>query len=79
MSEELGELTAAERRLVALLLLLGQDAGAGDASLTERVMRGVRLHFATRGFIRAAGSLAAAVVDGLALVFGKHVRGGERA
>jgi hypothetical protein len=74
MSEDRGELSPAEQRLIGLLLLLRDEVGRSDAALTERVMRGVRLQFLARGFARAVGSLVAAALDGIALVLGRSGR-----
>ena len=75
MSEERGELTAAEQRLLGLLLLLREEARRPDPGLTARVMRGVRIQHLARGLVVAAGSLAGAVVDGLALIVGPRKKG----
>ena len=75
MTEESRELTPAEQRLVGLLLLLREERGHDHPGLTGRVMRAVRLQYVTRGFVRAIGSLAAAIGDALALLLG--ARGGS--
>ncbi len=74
MSEERPNLTPAEQRLVGLLMLLSEETRRSSEALTGRVMRAIRLQYLTRGVVRAVGGLAAAVADGLALVFGLKVR-----
>jgi hypothetical protein len=78
MSEEHPDLTPAEQRLVSLLMLLSEETRRSSEALTGRVMRAIRLQYLTRGFARAVGTLAAAVADGLALVFGLKVRPRDR-
>lgn len=74
MSDERPDLTQAEQRLVGLLLLLSEETRRSSEALTGRVMQAVRLQYLTRGLVHVVGSLAAAVADGLALVFGLEVR-----
>ena len=66
-------LTPAERRLLALLLLLrAEPPGAGPDP--ERVVRSARVQLAVKDAVQAIAGLAAAVGDGLALVFGLRAR-----
>ena len=73
------EPTAAERRLLALLLLLRSEAPRDDPALTATVMRVARLQHAVRGAAQAVASLAAAVVDGIAIVLGVRRSNGGNA
>ena len=66
-------LTPAERRLLALLLLLRGEP-VGRAPAPERVVRIARVQLALRDALQAIAGLAAAVGDGLALVFGARTR-----
>jgi hypothetical protein len=63
------QVTASERRLLALLQLLADGDRAGD-DLRRSVMRRVRWQHALRGTLTALGVVAVSVVDGLGLVFG---------
>ena len=74
MSEERPDaLTAAERRLLALLLLLRAEP-AGRAPAPERVVRIARVQLALKEALEAMAGLAAAIGDGLAVVFGARTR-----
>ena len=68
-------LTPAERRLLALMLLLRTEP-PGDAPAPDRVVRTARMQLIVRDAVQAVAGLAAAVADGLAVVFG--TRRGER-
>ena len=72
------EQSAAERRLLALLLLLRADPPRDDPALTSAVMRIARLQHTLRGAAQAVASLAGAVVDGIALVLGLRRSNGGR-
>ncbi len=63
------QVTASERRLLALLQLLA-DGDRADDDLRRHVMRRVRWQHALRGTLTALGLVAVSVVDGLSLVFG---------
>ncbi len=63
------QVTASERRLLALLQLLA-DGDRADDDLRRHVMRRVRWQHALRGSLTALGLVAVSVVDGLSLVFG---------
>ena len=69
--------SAAEERLLRLLLLLQVESRGADAGLTGAVMRKVRVQQASRGVIRAIASLAVAVLDGIAVVLGPR-RGSKK-
>lgn len=58
----------AEERLLSLLLLLQSERRRLDASLTDVVMRKVRLQSAARGVARAISSLAVAIAEGLSVL-----------
>ena len=77
--EPADELTAAERRLLALLLILRGDPPRADPALTATVMRTARIQQALHGAVHAVASLAGAVVDGIALVLGLRRSNGGRA
>jgi hypothetical protein len=62
------QVTASERRLLALLQLLAD--GRADDDLRRSVMRRVRWQHALRGTLTALGVVAVSIVDGLGLVFG---------
>jgi hypothetical protein len=69
------ELTPAEQRLLALLLLLASDGVRSDAALVRRVMTSLRWQRTVRELLMAVGSLAAAVVDGMAALVRRPGRG----
>jgi hypothetical protein len=64
------EITAAEERLLGLLLLLRPDRARLDPRFNERVMRSVHWQSAVRGVAAALGSLAGALAEGLTLLLG---------
>ena len=72
------EASAAELRLLALLLLLRSESPSGDPALTTSVMRTARLQHAVRGAAHAVATLAGAVVDGIALILGVRRSNGGR-
>lgn len=55
--------SAAEQRLLALLVLLRRPAEGADPSLTGSVMRRVRIQLALRELLGAVGGLTRAVED----------------
>ena len=62
--------TPAERRVSEFLSGLATDAPRAGTQLTARVVRTARWQRAARTPLRAAGGLAAAVVDGVSMVLG---------
>ena len=63
--------SAAEQRLLALLLLLRSPAEGGDPSLISSVMRKVRVQKALRELLGVLGGLTGAVEDVLRLFAGR--------
>jgi hypothetical protein len=63
-------LTPAEERLLSLLVLLSGVEARSDPTLVRRVMESARWQRAVREVFAAVGSLASAVVDGLAALVG---------
>lgn len=63
------ELTPAERRLTEHLELLRDSPPTAAPQLVGRVIRGVRWQRAAREPLMLVGEVAAAVFDGLALLF----------
>jgi hypothetical protein len=72
-------LTAAEERLLTLLLLLQAENGRPAGSLAETVMRKLRWQRVVREIAHALAGLATAVSDGIFLLFGLGRDGGRRA
>jgi hypothetical protein len=68
----------AERRLGELLAALAAEPLPGDAALTRRVVHRARRQRAARGALVAAGRLAGALADGLALLARSGRPGDER-
>ena len=66
------ELTPAERRLTQHLELLRASPPTGAPQLVGRVIRGVRWQRAVREPLVLVGEVAAAVFDGLTLLFEPH-------
>ena len=70
------ELSAAERRLVEHLEIVRASPPRGDRSLVRRVVRRARWQRALREPLEVIGTIAAAVLDGVAGLIG--VRRGRR-
>ena len=71
-------MTPAERRVSEFLSGLAADAPVAGPQLSAAVVRTARWQRAARTPLRAAGSLAAAVADGLTMVLGVRKGGGPR-
>jgi len=71
------QLTPAERRVSGFLRGLAEDAPVPGASLAAGVVRKARWQRTVRTPLRAAGGLAAALVDGVRMALGVG-RGGAR-
>jgi hypothetical protein len=65
------ELTPAERGLAQHLELLRASPPVGEPGLVPRVIRGVRWQRAIREPLLLVGAVAAALADGLGLLFGR--------
>jgi hypothetical protein len=65
------DLTPAERRLAQHLELLRASPPIGAPGLVSRVIRGVRWQRAIREPLVLVGAVAAALRDGLGLLFGR--------
>ena len=68
------DLSAAEQRLLALLLLLRTEDGRQPPALVTAVMRTVRWQRALRDVMSAIAGLLAAVADGVLVVAGLRRR-----
>jgi hypothetical protein len=64
------QLPPAERRVREFLAALGADAPRPDAVLASVVVRKARWQRTVRGPLRAAGGLAAALVEGVRMAVG---------
>lgn len=69
-------LSRAEERLVALLVLLRGLPDDEDGTAVRRLMLAVRWHRVLRSALEAAGALASAVGEGLAILVGPRRREG---
>lgn len=70
------DLSPAERRVSEFLSGLAADAPVAGSQLSAAVVRTARWQRAARTPLRAAGSLAAAVADGVTMMLGLRRGGG---